>query len=190
MASMMRSFFAVEGQANSHVLDGPEIAQSMTGAPGIASVSFRNTSPSAITGQVRISNVNDFLSITDGSEFIAFTQRTTGGRLIININRDNGHVVLGLLSTEISDYLEIFMAPIITGDEITKTEYLDLVAGFYNRAISNEIANSRIRASIDFPGTIRTVRGGTFSGRRANFDIPLIDILVLESPMVFEVVWN
>ena len=77
---------------------------------------------------------------------------------------------------------------------MNKNEYLELVASFYNVTISNEIASSRIRASIEFPGSVRNViapgRTGTFSGRRANFDIPLLDLLVLETPLVYEVTWN
>jgi hypothetical protein len=139
---------------------------------------------------VRISRIGDFLSATDGRSFIAFEQGQSGGRCGININRENGPVVLELLSSEISGYLNALMAPIATGESLSKTEYLELVASFYNRAISDEIAGSRIRASLEFPGTVSSVRGGTFSGRRAEFDIPLVDLLVLETPLRYEVNWN
>jgi hypothetical protein len=73
---------------------------------------------------------------------------------------------------------------------MTKLEYLELVSTIYSKAISDEIAASRIRASIDFPGTVTAARGGTFSGRRADFDIPLLDLLVLETPQTYEVTWR
>jgi hypothetical protein len=191
MAAMIQALSAAGGQPGALILDGPIIAQSISGAPGIASIILRNTSSSAVNGQVQISNINDFLSIADGRGFVNFSQSAgSGGRCLININRYNGAAILQLLSSEISDYLEIFMAPIVTGEEITKAEYLELVAGFYNRAIAIEIATSRIRATIDFPGQIRSVRGGTFTGRRVVFDIPLIDLLVLETPLSYEVIWN
>jgi hypothetical protein len=82
------------------------------------------------------------------------------------------------------------MAPLATGEELDKAEYLELVASFYNRAISEEIAASRIRASLDFPGAVTSVQGGTFSGRRVTFDIPLLDLLVLETPLSYSVAWN
>jgi hypothetical protein len=65
-----------------------------------------------------------------------------------------------------------------------------LITSFYNKAISDEIASSTIRASITFPGNITGVRGGSFSGRRADFNIQLLDFLVLENPLVYEVYWN
>jgi len=146
-------------------------------------------------GQVNISRIDDFLA-SAGSErntqntFIVFEQGQRGGRCVININRNNGPEILDLLSPEISDYLNALMAPIATGEEMTKREYLELVTSFYNRVISDEISSSRIRAAIDFPGTISNIRGGTFSGRRASFDIPLLDLLVLETPLIYEVTWN
>ena len=178
------------GQSGDPVLDGPAIAQSMSNAPGIAHVSLVNTASSALEGTVQISNINHFLAVGDVGGFVTFEQGRAGGSCQISINRSNGPIILGILSPEISDYLSALMAPLATGEELTSSEYLELVASVYNRAVSNEIAGSRIRASIDFPGQVTSVRGGTFSGRRANFDIPLLDLLVLETPLSYEVRWN
>jgi len=187
---LLQRLFIAGGQAGRQTLDGPSIAQSMENAPGITSVSFRNTSHTAIEGQIQISQINDFLAATDGRRFINFDQSRTGGRLTLNINRADSPAILALLSPEITDYLNALMAPIATGEVMSKNEYLAEVASFYNRLIRDEIASSRIRASIDFPGPVTNVRGGTFSGRRVNFDIPLIDFLVLETPLSYEVTWN
>jgi len=185
---------ATEG-ADSLVLDGAAIARSMAAAPGVASVVLRNTSPAAVEGTIRISNVSEFLSAADMERdpqrrFISFQQTQSGGSCRININLNNGPVILELLSMDIADYLNALMAPIATGEEMSKTEYLGLVTSVYNKPISDEIAGSRIRASIDFPGPVTRARGGTFSGRRAEFDIPLLDLLVLETPFILEVDWR
>jgi len=190
MTNLIQRLSAAGGQQGP-VLDGPAIARSLSGAPGITSASFRNITPSSISGQVRISRVNDFLSAAGGRGFIVFEQSAgAGGRCAINIDRRNSASILELLSPEISDYLNALMAPIVTGEEMNKQEYIELVAVFYNRIISNEIATSRIQVSVEFPGTVTRARGGTFTGRRASFDIPLIDLLVLETPLSYEVAWN
>ena len=189
MTTLIRSLSAAGGQTEGPVLDGPAIARSMAEAPGIASVTFRNTAPAAIEGQVRISQISEFLAAAEEG-FILFEQ----GRSRININLENGPVIIKLLSPEIADYLNALFAPLASGWEMTKEEYLNLVTSFYNRAVSDEIASSRIRISIEFPGTITGViapgQSGNFLGRRANFDIPLLDLLVLEKPLVYEVTWN
>jgi len=189
MVSLIRSLNSAGGQDSDIVLDGPAIAQSMS-MEGISSVSFKNTAPAAVQGDIRVSNVNRFLSEGDKAGFIIFEQHSSGGSCRININLDNGPVILESLSPEISDYLNALMAPIATGENLSKNEYLDLVASFYNRAISSEISGSRISAFIDFPGAISDVKGGTFTGRRAVFDISLLDFLVLDTPLNYEVTWN
>jgi hypothetical protein len=189
MTAMIRSLNTAAGQDNALILDGPAIGRSMS-MEGITSVSLKNTSPSAVEGEFRIFNINRFLTGGDRGGFINFEQRSSGGNCRININLENGPVILELLSPEISDYLNALMAPIATGEAMSKAEYLDLVSSFYNRNISNEIAASVINAVIDFPGNITSVNGGTFSGRRAVFNISLLDFLVLEKPLVCEVTWR
>jgi hypothetical protein len=188
--SLIRSIAATGGQEPDRILDGQSITRSMSKAPGIDSVTFKNTSPSAIDGQAKISQINVFLKEADGKGIITFEQERSGGRCVFSINLENGSAAILHLSPEISDYLNALMAPIATGDKMTKPEYLELVGSFYNKGISDEIASSRIRVSIDFPGAVTTAKGGTFSGKRAVFDIPLLDLLVLETPLVYEVNWK
>jgi hypothetical protein len=189
ISSVIRSLNSAGGQDNSLILDGAAIAESMS-IDGITSVLLKNTAPAAVEGQIRISNVNRFLSAGEKSGFIKFEQKAGGGNCIINISLDNGPSVLENLSPEIADFLSALMAPIATGEVLSKSEYQQLVASFYSRTISDEIAASRIRASIEFPGAITSVKGGTFSGRRAEFDVPFLDFLVLETPLTFEVNWR
>jgi hypothetical protein len=162
----------------------------MIQAPGIASVLFKNTAPAAIEGTVRISKIGEFLAAGSNARFILFEQGSGGGRCVITLNRETSPYILNSLSPEISDYLDALMAPLVTGEELTKNEYLELVSTLYSKAISDEIAGSTIHAAIDFPGTVTSVIGGAYSGRRANFDIPLLDLLVLEKPLRFEVAWK
>jgi hypothetical protein len=190
VTALIRSIAAAGGQEPAQILDGQSIARSMSKAPGIDSVTFKNTSPSAVDGQARISQINVFLTSADKKGIITFEQGRSGGRCVFSINLENGSAVIEHLSPDISDYLNALMAPIATGEEMRKLEYLELVASFYNKGISDEIASSRIRVSVDFPGAVTLAKGGTFSGRRAVFDIPLLDLLVLETPLVYEVNWK
>jgi hypothetical protein len=190
MAALITRLSAAGGQRGANVLDGPAIARSMSNAPGIASVSFANTASAAIEGPLRISAIGDFLAVGSRGGFITFEQAGQGGRCVISINRETGPQILGLLSSEITGYLEAIMAPLATGEKLSKAGYLEEVGMIYGKAVSDEIAGSRIRASIDFPGQVANVKGGTFSGKRAEFNVPLLDLLVLETPLSYEVVWK
>jgi len=189
ISSVIRSLNSAGGQDGSLILDGNAIAKSMS-IDGMTSVNLRNTAPAAVEGEIRVSDINRFLYAGEKSGFIKFEPKTGGGSCTININIDNGPLVLENLSPEIADFLSALMAPIATGEVLNKSEYQQLVASFYNKAISDEISASRIRASIEFPGAITGVKGGTFSGRKAEFDIPFLDLLVLETPLIYEVNWR
>jgi hypothetical protein len=190
MAALITRLSAAGGQRGVYVLDGSNIARSMSNAPGIASVSFANTASAAIEGPLRISAIGDFLAVGSRGGFITFEQASQGGRCVISINRETGPQILSLLSSEITGYLEAIMAPLATGEKLSKAEYLEEVSIVYGKAVSDEIAGSRIRASIDFPGQVASARGGTFSGKKAEFSVPLLDLLVLGTPISYEVVWK
>jgi hypothetical protein len=188
-----------EGKVPEHIIDGQAIAQSLGGAPGIRSVSFYNTGPAAIEGPVKISRIEDFLAAASGpgaekKGFICLERASPGGnglsRCTITIDRESGPELLSLISADVSDYLSALMAPIATGERLAKDEYFALVSSVYGQAIADEIRGAAIQASINFPGPVSAVRGGTWSGRRAEFTIPLADMLVLEEPLSYEVQWR
>jgi hypothetical protein len=191
-STLIRSFKALAGEQDGAIIDGPLIASSLTRAPGIASVSFRNTSPTAIEGPVNISAIGDFLAPGGATGFIRFERGpgSQGGRCTITISLETGPKLLSLISPEIAEYLEALMAPIATGDAMTEAEYLKAVADMYGEGLSTEIAEASIQTSIDFPGPIQSVTNGKFNGRRAEFDIPLRELLVLERPLHYEVLWR
>jgi len=191
MAALIMGFAAAAGIApGTAILDGSAISASMAEAPGIASVVLGNTSAVSIEGQVRVSHIGDLLD-AGGADFITFEQRAGGGgRFTASLDLNSGRNILALISPDITNYLAALMAPVATGEVMTRDDYLFLVGAVYGPGIAEEISGAMIRAWIDFPGPIQSVRGGTFSGRRAEFAIPLLDVLVLETPLSYEVIWR
>ncbi|MDR2730579.1 MAG: hypothetical protein LBB81_06745 [Treponema sp.] len=190
ITDLIRRLNAAGGSQQAGILNAAEIARSIKEAPGVETVALMNTAPNAVEGRIKITRVSDFLAGKAGVRFIEFNQSPGGGNCVLNISRRSAPEILSLLSPEIRDYLEILMAPVVTGEDISRPEYLALVSSFYNKAVSDEIASSRINAVIDFPGQVSSVKGGTFSGSKAVFDIPLADLLVLETPLSYEVKWK
>jgi hypothetical protein len=107
----------------------------------------------------------------------------------MSLDRRSAPQVLPLISPEVGAYLEALMAPALTGEALSRGDYLALVASVYGRPLAEEIAAGRIRLLLDFPRALTQVRGGTASGKRAEFDLPLLDLLVLETPLVYEASW-
>jgi hypothetical protein len=170
------------------VLDAGVITLSLQGAPGLSSVRLQNT-PQGITGSIGFLKISDFLMAGD-LRFITWEQTPTSGRAVISIDRASSPLMMTMLSQDVSDYLSAVMAPIATGEALTKAEYLQLVSSVYGPAIAREIETAEINASINVPGRITMAEGGVFSGSTVRFRAGLADILVLEKPLVYEVRWT
>lgn len=196
MSTLIRSLSALSDGATTEkeapVIDGPAIARSMAAAPGIESVSLQNRGPTSIAGDVRIFRIGEFLSIGAGKRFITYIPVNPPGdsRLLIALDRNTAPLVLAMISEDVRDYLSTLMAPAATGERLSRAEYLKLVSDFYGQALADEIAAAGITVSIDFPGPVSSVRGGTFSGTQAKFDLPLVELLVLENSLEYEVTWR
>ncbi|MDR2110608.1 MAG: hypothetical protein LBP32_04800 [Spirochaetaceae bacterium] len=189
MAALLRSFSVVSGAQNETVLDGPAIGRSLAASPGIRSVSFRNSGPAAIEGSIAVSRVDEFLS-GGRFRFIRYEQGASGGTLSISLDRNSGPQLISLISGEVAEYLSALMAPAATGIALSREEYLEAVASLYTRGVADEIRTAAVAAVLDFPGPVAGVRGGVFSGSRVRFEVPLLDLLVLESPLYYEVTWR
>ncbi|MDR1248211.1 MAG: hypothetical protein LBK63_02800 [Treponema sp.] len=177
------------------VINGPVIARSLAAAPGILSADLANTSPTGIAGTISVSRVDQFLALNGVPErkrFVALENNSETGysRLVIALDRETAPLLLAMISVDIRDYLSALFAPAATGDALSKAEYLGLVEDIYGKALADEIAAARVSVTIGFPGAISSAKGGTFSGSSARFDIALADILVLENPLAYEVVWK
>jgi hypothetical protein len=192
MAALIYSVSALMGSSGEQpIIDGPRIGRSLAAAPGIKSASFHNTSPTAIEGSISVSQVDAFLAIPanrGGGRFIRYDQAES--QVVIEVDRVSGPEILALISPEVVDYLSMLMAPVATGEVLSRAEYLGLVRSVYGKAVTDEIAAARIYASITFPRPISRIRGGTASGNRADFDVPLLELLVLETPLSYEVSWK
>ena len=193
MSSLIRSLRGFMGDtADVPMLDGNSISQSMAASPGVQAVSLKNTGPSALEGTISISKVEDFLT-AGGSKarFVTYTEGREAGSssIIIALDKDSAPEILTRLSSEAEEYLSALMAPAVVGETSTRQEYLQLITSVYGRPLADEIAASRLKVSIDFPRPVKAVSGGNASGKRVEFDVPILDILVLEQPLRYEVSW-
>ena len=82
------------------------------------------------------------------------------------------------------------MAPIVSEEALSRDEYLELVGSTYGPAIAREIGAARLAIQLGFPQPVRAVRGGRVEGGKARFDTPLVDLLVLETPLIYEIEWG
>jgi hypothetical protein len=173
------------------LIDAAEIARSLSAAPGVGRVSLRNNGPASLEGPVRIARLADFLAPSGREGFISFTENPAGGgQAAITLSRETVPAMLSLISPDLTYYLNFIFAPIVTGEQISKDEYLTQLSLFHNPAVAQEVSRSEIRISVTFPGPLLSVQGGSFSGGTAEFVIPLLDLLVLTQPLSYRALWR
>jgi len=187
--SLIQSLKSFMGDTrNTPIMDAGAISRSLAAASGITSASLKNTSAEGLEGTIAISNVGDFL-LSEKDMFITYTESATSSSIIVVLDRDSAPLLISRLSPEVAEYLSALMAPVALGEYMSSADYLSLVAMIYGRSLADEIASAQIKASIEFPRQVSSVTGGSSSGRKAEFNIPLLDLLVLEKPLRYEVKW-
>lgn len=191
--ALVRSIQGFMGAAaDAPILNAGEISLSIAAAPGVQSAALVNSTPNALNGRIAISSIGDFLTLSEASgQFISFSEGAAAGSssITIMLDRTFAPAVIRQLSPELAEHLALIMAPVVTGENMTRQAYLNLLSMIYGAALANEIAGAAIRVSVQFPRHITAVQGGTAAGNRAEFNIPLADLLVLENPLNFNVRW-
>lgn len=190
MIALIRGLSGLTGGQSGALLDAAAINRSLQNEPGIASSALRNSAPEKIDGTIKISRIGDVLN-AGANRFVQYEPASgaSPGRLTFTFNRSGAPRLLAQISPEALDYLSALMAPAATGEALSKANYLQLVESVYGKGLASEISTSRITAVITMPSAVKSVKGGTYSGREARFDIPLVDLLVLEKTLEYEITW-
>ncbi|MBP3710516.1 MAG: hypothetical protein J6I73_08980 [Treponema sp.] len=81
------------------------------------------------------------------------------------------------LPPSLQSYIDLFMAPIFSGDAMTKGEYLDLVASVYGKKLADEVAAARVKI---------TMYGGN---AKQAYTIPLVELLTATMQNVYSIAW-
>ena len=189
--ALIRSMRGFMGEGtDAPILDGNNISASMSNSPGMGSISLVNTSPSSLEGTLSIIRVGDFLSLagTD-TRLITYTETASFSSIVFYLELETAPALISMLSPEVEEYLLALMAPAVLGDIYTREEYLSLLGMVYGRPLADEIAAAFITALIQFPRQPVSALGGSINGRNVEYNIPLLDLLVLEEPLSYEVIW-
>jgi len=198
MIALTRYLQEQSGGKSGPVLDAAALNRSLQTAPGISSSALRNSGQEKVNGNIKVSNIGEFLNM-GAVRFVSYTASsgTVPGKLSIHLDRNNAPQVIKQISPEAEYYLSLLLAPAATGEVISKAEYLEqvelvysMIKGVDGKALAAEIAASRINLTITLPGTVKSVKGGTYSGKEARFNVPLIDVLVLEKALDYEITWQ
>jgi hypothetical protein len=84
------------------------------------------------------------------------------------------------LPESVKSYIDLFMAPVFSGESMSVQDYTGLVASVYGKPLSDEVAAAKVRI---------TLYGPAGSGKSSSVTVPLTDILTAVKPLVYTVTW-
>ena len=111
----------------------------------------------------------------------------------ISINPDN---LIDILETlpEITDYLDLLMAPVYTGEELSEQEYLELFASVYGESFAKDFENTTFMLQVNVSEKINNIEiakdniaSVNFEGNVANIKIPLYKLLCNQDLTFFKI---
>ncbi len=90
-------------------------------------------------------------------------------------------------------YVDLFMAPSFTGEKMSGEEYTALIASVYGKELAEEISTAQMKVSLVAPkgGQVKScsLADAKLTSRRAQFSIPLLDLLVMEKERSYRISW-
>lgn len=124
----------------------------------------------------------------------AITVNRQNRTLTAQITRESLARALELAPDGSADFLELLMAPAITGEQISVAEYEQTIASAYGKSVADELRASTCTVTVDCPdpcarATISPVGEGKIQGTAAVFRVPLSALLVLDRPIEIRVAW-
>lgn len=116
------------------------------------------------------------------------------GSLSININRDNIALLLSIMPFADEDLLDALMPPALYDNPASKSQYRAMLQAFMGSRVIEAVDAAIFSFSIRLPSPIIELGGPSaiLSADRleAGFSIPALDLMVLEKPVLINLLWQ
>lgn len=153
-----------EGQA---IFDVKEIKKELT-ASGLSSVTVESKNGKDLS-----------LSMVDTKRnsnfFTSGLVSLKNNRLVISLNPVTMEKFYNLSDPQIVLYLDMLLSPVFNQEEMSASEYEEVITSFYGKDVAKEIKETQVKLRIKNP-----------DGSRAEYELPLIDLLTLNKSLQLE----
>lgn len=153
---------------------------------GIKVLSMSTESVGGINTKIKIMNKD----MNDENAFVKTDMKA--GLLSLSIGPENIKEFVNMLSDDDKEYIDLLMAPAITGEDLSVEEYEDLIKQGYGEKLAKELKKSKFNVSLTCPRKIKSITIKPFgfiskNGNKGTVDIPLSELLCVKDPIFIEV---
>ena len=164
--ALFDTFYAFAGETESERIFDTEQFKQIFSEGGLKNVSAESKVIDEISIQGDIDGNNgDFIS---GSSIIKSSNK---GKIVeIEFSRNNLLKMYDNMPSIMRSYIDLFMAPVFTEEEMSNEEYLELISSVYGQILADEIKTS----TVDFIVVLS-------DGKTKQFSLELIDLINIKT---------
>ncbi|MCR5217948.1 hypothetical protein [Treponema sp.] len=127
-----------------------------------------------------------------------FTDRfisCTSYSLVVKVSPEILQQTYFSLTDEEKNYMDLLMAPSLTGEVMLPEEYRDLVASVYGEELAEEMWDAKVILNVGCPAgkkikkALSSRHEISHSEKRASFEIPLVYLLSMQSTAEYSIYW-
>lgn len=172
----------------SGIFNAEEISKNLK-TENIQTLSFTANSLSSISGSFEIPKER----VESSKLFVVDLQNK---QVACNISKENLAPLIKTFPKDIKDYLDLFISPIVTGENLTADEYESLISSVYGPNIANELKTSFFKVVLSCPGVIESVKSEPegrvryFAGNSATLTVPLSYVLTLDKALKISILYK
>ena len=164
--ALFDTFYAFAGETESERIFDTEQFKQVFSEGGLKNVSAESKVIDEISIQGDIDGNNgDFIS---GSSIIKSSNN--GKNVEIEFSRNNLLKMYDNMPSIMRSYIDLFMAPVFTEEEMSNEEYLELISSVYGQILADEIKTS----TVDFIVVLS-------DGKTKQFSLELIDLINIKT---------
>jgi hypothetical protein len=173
------------------IFDVEQIQQDFQTKPSVTLKSITSKDIGELKGSFTFSNVADVFQEEEElaeAGIISFTN--TGGvkTLKVHLTRNNFEQLYSLFPIMNNPLFESF-GP-MENEGVTEEEYLDMLEFAFGEDGPQGVKKSEIELDVKVDGAVVSQTGGKQRGNTVTFSIPLIDILLLQEPLTYSIVFK
>lgn len=166
---------------------------------GLSSVGVETPSDSSLIVSARIESVvpesagvtnlgggavcQDMVQQVSGAIGYCHSEHVGERKLVLTISPKVLQQVMDVMPLETAEYLDLLSAPILTGEELSASEYTDLIRIIYGDSVAKELKAAKVKILVTAPSPVETaavsIPAGTArtQGRYVEFTLGLPELL-------------
>ena len=173
------------------LFDQKEIERSIAGRPGVSITSISSPDPESLNLELSFEHIETFFAteeLLNQTGVLTLSRRAGNTFLRLVLNRQNYGQIAGLFPI-LSHPLVATLGP-SEDYEISESEYLEMMVFIFGDAGPTAVQESTIDIRIVVDGELVSQRGGTTHGQEVHFQLPLLQVLLLNQPVDYLVVFR